>query len=141
MFYNGQEERPEHEVLNLSQAYVTQEEKVSLELAVEVFNINVGYNEELKKSCKTLSDYSVYVQRIRDYRNMGFTIEESVEQAIEVCIKDDILREFLRKNRAEAKAVSIYEYNEEEHMRTERDEWKIIEKYSLDEETAREYCK
>lgn len=43
--------------------------------------------------------------------------------------------------------MSIYEYNEEEHMRMEREQHyeeivaKIIEKYSLDEETAREYCK
>ena len=30
------------------------------------------------------------------------------------------MREFLKKNRSEAKAMSIYEYNEEEHMRMER---------------------
>ena len=41
---------------------------------------------------------------------------------IEECIRDDILREFLVRNRAEAKAVSIYEYNEEEHMRMEREQ-------------------
>ena len=122
VFYNGQEQRPEHEVLTLSKAYLTQEEDVSLELIVEVFNINVGYNEELKKASKTLSDYAIYVQRIRDYRGKGFSIEESVEQAIEECIKDDILREFLMKNKAEAMAVSIYEYNEEEHMRMEREQ-------------------
>lgn len=40
----------------------------------------------------------------------------AVELAIEECIKDDILAEFLRKNRAEAKNVSIYEYDEEKHM-------------------------
>ena len=122
VFYNGQEQRPEHEVLTLSKAYLTQEEDVSLELIVEVFNINVGYNEELKKASKTLSDYAIYVQRIRDYRGKGFSIEESVERAIEECIKDGILKEFLRKNKAEAMAVSIYEYNEEEHMRMEREQ-------------------
>ena len=40
------------------------------------------------------------------------TIEEAVEQTITECIEEDILKEFLKKNRAEAKAVSIYEYNE-----------------------------
>ena len=170
VFYNGQEQRPEHEVLTLSKAYLTQEEDVSLELIVEVFNINVGYNEELKKASKTLSDYAIYVQRIRDYRGKGFSIEESVEQAIEECIKDDILREFLMKNKAEAMAVSIYEYNEEEHMRMEREQHyedglkegeilgaismcrdfklsedeivaRLVEKYGLQEDVAREYCK
>ena len=166
VFYNGQEQRPEHEVLTLSKAYLTQEEDVSLELIVEVFNINVGYNEELKKASKTLSDYATYVQRIRDYRNKGFSIEGSVERAIEECIKDGILKEFLMKNKAEAMAVSIYEYNEEEHMRMEREQHlaegeirgavktyrklkfseeeiveQIMEDFNLEKETAREYCK
>ena len=69
-----------------------------------------------------MSDYATYVQRIRDYRGKGFSIEESVERAIEECIKDGILKEFLRKNKAEAMAVSIYEYNEEEHMRMEHEQ-------------------
>ena len=45
-----------------------------------------------------------------------------VEQAIKVCCCDGILADFLRKNRAEAKKVSIYEYDEERHMRQTREE-------------------
>lgn len=169
VFYNGEEKRPEREILKLSDSFMVKEEEVSMELIVEVLNINVGYNEELKKACKTLSDYSTYVQRVRDYRKSGYSIEDAVEQTISDCIRDDILKEFLMKNRAEAKAVSIYEYNEEEHMRMEREQHyedglklgeirgsvdtyrefnlsddeivvKLIKKYSLDEETARKYC-
>lgn len=43
-------------------------------------------------------------------------IEEAVEQAVTECIKEDILAEFLKKNRAEAMEVSIFEYNEELHL-------------------------
>ena len=50
-------------------------------------------------------------------------ITDAVERAITECIQEGILREFLEKNRAEARAVSIYEYNEEEHMRMEREEF------------------
>ena len=50
------------------------------------------------------------------------SIEEAVERAITECIAEGILREFLMKNRAEAKAVSIYEYSEEEHIRMERED-------------------
>lgn len=122
VFYNGEEKRPEREILKLSDSFMVKEEEVSMELIVEVLNINVGYNEELKKACKTLSDYSTYVQRVRDYRKSGYSIEDAVEQTISDCIRDDILKEFLMKNRAEAKAVSIYEYNEEEHMKMEREQ-------------------
>lgn len=37
-------------------------------------------------------------------------------------LSEGILADFLRKNRAEAKKVSIYEYDEERHMRQTREE-------------------
>ena len=39
-----------------------------------------------------------------------------MEQAITECINEGILAEFLKKNRAEAMEVSIFEYNEELHL-------------------------
>ena len=44
-----------------------------------------------------------------------------MEQAISECIQEGIMAEFLKQNRAEAKQVSIYEYDEEKHMRQERE--------------------
>ncbi|MEE1032020.1 MAG: hypothetical protein U0L12_07735 [Ruminococcus sp.] len=49
-------------------------------------------------------------------------IEYAVECAITECIKEGILAEFLMKNRSEAKSVSIYEYDQEKHMRMERED-------------------
>ena len=121
VFYNGKEERPEREVIKLSEAYITQEEEVSLELLVDVLNINLGHNKGLLRACKTLGDYSEYVYRVRNYAK-EISIEEAVERAIEECIREGILREFLARNRAEARAMSIYEYNQDEHIRLERED-------------------
>ena len=49
------------------------------------------------------------------------SIDKAVEREITECIKEGILSEFLSKNRAEAKKMSIYEYDEEKHMRQERE--------------------
>ena len=49
-------------------------------------------------------------------------LEDAVERAITECIREGILSEFLSKNRAEAKRMSIYEYDEERHMRQTRAE-------------------
>ena len=49
-------------------------------------------------------------------------LEEAVERAITECIKEGILADFLSRKRAEAKSMSIYEYDEEKHMRQEREE-------------------
>ncbi len=81
---------------------------------------NEGHNKELMEACRTLWEYAEYVRRVRLYMK-EMSIEAAVERAITECIAEGILRDFLRKNRAEAKAMSIYEYSEEEHIRMERE--------------------
>lgn len=121
VFYNGLDEHPDKEVLKLSDAYMVEDEELSLELKADLLNVNVGHNNELMEACKILRDYSEYVYRVRKYaKNM--VIEYAVEKAIKECIQEDILKTFLEHHRAEAKAMSIYEYNEEEHMRMERED-------------------
>ncbi len=51
---------------------------------------------------------------------------DAVESAVDYCIKNGVLTDFLSKNRAEAIAVSIFEYDEEKHMKSEREEWRSI---------------
>ena len=99
---------------------LTQEEHPALELTAVMLNINRGHNEKLKGMCKSLKDYSEYTARVREYAQVK-PVEEAVEQAIRECIQEGILSEFLKQNRAEAKQVSIYEYDEEKHMRQERE--------------------
>ena len=70
--------------------------------------------------CKSLKDYSEYTERVRKYAR-DVPVEEAVERAIQECIEEDILAEFLKQNRAEAKSVSIYEYDQEKHIQQERD--------------------
>ena len=108
--------------LKLSDAFETgpgheKEEEPSLELKVRFLNINLGHNRELMERCRTLREYSEFVARIRRYANRGAAIEEAVERAVTECIEEGILSDFLRSQRAEVIAVSIFEYNEEEELK------------------------
>ena len=120
IFYNGSQEQPDRKILRLSDAYCVKEEHPALELTAVMLNINRGHNEKLKEMCKSLKDYSEYTERVREYAQIK-PVEEAVEQAISECIQEGIMSEFLKQNRAEAKQVSIYEYDEEKHMRQERE--------------------
>lgn len=100
--------------------YYSREEHSELELEATLLNINIGYNEEIKSICKSLKDYAEYTGRVRIYAK-EMVIEEAVEKAITECIREGILAEFLSKNQAEAKKMSINEYDEERHMRMERE--------------------
>ncbi|MEF2587273.1 MAG: hypothetical protein U0M55_05245, partial [Butyrivibrio sp.] len=50
-------------------------------------------------------------------RNMEhMPLDEAVDAAIEYCIKNNILKDFLLEQKAEVKKMSIYEFDEEREM-------------------------
>ncbi|MCD8125081.1 MAG: hypothetical protein LUE23_08635 [Lachnospiraceae bacterium] len=122
VFYNGKDPIPDRQCVRLSEAFIVPEEAPSLELEVTIFNINKGHNQEILAACRTLHDYTEYTARVRQYAETK-KLEDAVEQAITECIREGILADFLSRNRAEVKKMSIYEYDEEKHMRQERTEW------------------
>lgn len=125
VFYNGVDSQPEQQILRLSDAFDKRQERPALELAVLVYNINLGHNQELLDTCCLLKEYAQYVEQVRTFaKEMSFP--EAVEQAVEYCIRNGILSDFLSENRAEAIAVSIFEYDEEKHIQSERKEWREI---------------
>ena len=48
-------------------------------------------------------------------------LADAVERAIQECISEGALKDFLEKHRAEAKEMSIFEYDQEKHMKQERE--------------------
>ena len=122
VFYNGTDFQPEQQVLYLSDAFEKKQVEPALELSVIVYNVNLGCNNELLDACCLLKEYAQYVAQVRAYAE-ELPLPEAVEKAVDDCIRNNILTEFLAKNRAEAIAVSIFEYDEEKHMKSERKEW------------------
>ena len=121
IFYNGAVSCPERQILKLSDAFEKQSEQPELELTVTIYNINWGCNPELMEACCLLKEYAQYVEQVRIFaKDMPFS--DAVERAVDHCIQNGILEEFLSKNRAEAIAMSIFEYNEEQHLKSEREQ-------------------
>ena len=121
IFYNGEKDMPEEMPLRLSDMYRLKVEEPKLQLEAVMLNISGSNNSRLKEACRTLKDYAVYTDKIRLYSKEQ-TLEEAVERAIDECIAEDVLKDFLTKHRTEAKAMSIFEYDQEKHIRQEREE-------------------
>ena len=68
------------------------------------------------EQCQILREYAIYVARVHKYAKY-MQLETAVQKAVDECIQEEILEEFLRKNRAEVIAVSIFEYDKEEEER------------------------
>ena len=117
VFYNGEQKQPERRVMRLSDSFATDTGETNLELVVVQLNINPGYNEQLKKKCPTLLEYMLYVDRVRKYQK-EMPLKAAVDRAIRECIEEGILADFLRKNMAEVRKVSIlFDFDEEKYMR------------------------
>lgn len=121
VLYNGTETQPERRELKLSDAFERLVEEPELELKVTMLNINHGKNRELLKNCKTLNDYSLFVEKVRKY-GKEMPLEKAVPRAVDESIREGILKEFLRKYRNEVIEVSIFEYNEERAMKYIRED-------------------
>ena len=135
VFYNGTEKQPEQQKLRLSDAHDRKEGEPELELVVTMLNINPGYNEKLKEQCETLKEYMQYVERVRSYAGIpGMSLDEAVNRAVDECIREGILGEFLLRNKAEAVSMCIFEYDEEKEM----EKYKRAESLYIREEMEKE---
>ena len=117
VFYNGQDEFADKSEYRLSEAFEPKVDNPALELRVTVLNINYGRNAELMKQSHTLREYAQYVALVRRYKTEFGSLDEAVNRAVDECIRNDVLADFLRKNRAEVVMMSIFEYNKEEEER------------------------
>ena len=143
VLYNGEKQYPERKELKLSDAFLnieglTLEEKgnkspilicettiphrISLELVVQVYNINHGHNLEILQKCETLNNYSVFICKIREYQKTGLALEKSIEAAVKYCIGNNILKDFLKNHGSEVINMSFLEYNFDDHMAVIREE-------------------
>ncbi len=111
--YNGTDTLSDFSEHRLSSAFENLSGEPKLELIVTVLNINEGHNALLMEDCQTLKEYSQYVAKVRKYA-AGMPLDQAVEYAVDECIKENILADFLRKNRAEVISMSIFEYDKEE---------------------------
>lgn len=122
VFFNGTKEMPEEHTLKLSDAFENKKARADVELTVRMLNINYGHNKRLMEKCRTLEEYSRLVAIMRERVSAGQDTQEELNMAIEYCIENGILKEFLSKNRAEVLGMLLEEFDAEKYRRTIREE-------------------
>ena len=157
VFYNGTDEEPEEQELRLSKAFTilfeeknaadiestdtidsednqkspkTPKKKPSVEVVVQMLNINYGCNRELMEKCQKLMEYSKFIALVREksaqlaeaYRKEMKTVNkkeifaEAVELAINEAIRDNVLKDILSKNKAEVTDMLLTEFDEKAYI-------------------------
>ena len=119
VFYNGTKNQPDSMELKLSDCFEnTDNEAPCLECTATMLNINYGHNQELMKHCRRLEEYSIFVQCVREYIQSEPSVEDALEKAIDTCINQDVLADFLKKHRAEVTNMILTTYDKDLYEKT-----------------------
>ena len=118
VFYNGEQEIPEEQIIRLSDAYRDYDGEADVEVKVRLLNINYGHNKKLMESCKSLNEYAQFVELSRQQAKKKGNTKEVMREVIDYCIKNDILADFLKKYRGEVLGMILEEFDVEKYERS-----------------------
>ena len=120
VFYNGREDYPEMITLKLSDAFITKPEQMPLDLEVKVYNINKSKGAEVLSRCKTLDEYSLFIEEVRLQTQLD--PENGFTNAVKICIEKGILKEYLQRKAREVINMLIAEYDYDTDIAVQREE-------------------
>ncbi|MDR0397054.1 MAG: hypothetical protein LBH66_07105 [Oscillospiraceae bacterium] len=115
VLYNGIDPYPARSVLKLSRSYKEPAAQLEIDSFIElqavVVNIHAPENEELIRKSPHLFGYVEVVRRGRDYHAQGMSVQDSVRKAIQECIDEGIIADYLRRHASEVIGMLTEQFN------------------------------
>ena len=116
VFYNGLTKCPEKEIMRLSDLYEHKCEVYDLDLSCVIYNINPGYNEDIKEKSKAISGYTAFVEKVRRYSVEAASLEDAINRAIDECIEEDVRADFFARRREEVLKMEVLDFTFERRL-------------------------
>lgn len=164
VLYTGDEPWNETE-LRLSNSFLlsSQNEKIpenSMELVVKIIDLRYTEDNEVLKRSETLAGYSLLLHYIKTYQKDGMTLENAIDAAIDRCLSENILVDFLKNKREVSNMIlgegvtweeiiavrerdavmqALIEDNLEEGIPKNKIIKKLMNRFSLNEKEALQY--
>ena len=123
VLYFGRSARPERQVLRLSDSFASG--PGDLEVTATVLNCNEGSNAAIMEACEALRGYAHLLALARGNADSGMDLEGAVSAAVERCIREGALADYLVEHRAEVESMLFTIEDEERAMRVH---WKAVER-------------
>lgn len=112
VFYDGNKKEPIAQELRLSDCLCGTSHK--LELIVNVYNVNYGLEQPLFERCQYLRDYSTLVGKVKQGIKAGMTRRQAIIEAIEWCVKNGIMGDYLPTKRDEVFGMLDFQWDFDE---------------------------
>ena len=111
IFYNGKEPQPLEQILSLSDSYLEKTDSPMLELKVKVINVNLSAGHPILKKCRPLYEYSWFMWQVREYLENGEDRDAAIRQAMEDCVRQGIMTDYIQKHGSEVRNMLFTEFN------------------------------
>ncbi|MDR2554219.1 MAG: Rpn family recombination-promoting nuclease/putative transposase [Fibromonadaceae bacterium] len=123
VLYNGDDECPDKQILKLSDMFSEPlpESLAKLELVVNVYNINKGRNEVFATRSEKLKGYEIFIYLIKEYVK-SMDRGSAIKRAIGDCIRQDVLRDFLKEHGSEVHNMLLSGWNWDDAKRVWQEE-------------------
>ena len=112
--YVGKDERPPKEVLRFSDSY---DGAGDIEVKATVINVLAKENGGLLRSCDALKGYVQLVRYVRKNQSSGMPFDAAVDSAVQQCIDEGLLVDYLLQRRSAVVDMFMDEYDEEKIAR------------------------
>ena len=114
VFYTGNE--PWNiKTLSLADSFIDPPPENSLNLVVKLVNLRYNKDNEILNRSKTLMGYSKLVTYVKEDLSEGKSLRDSIRAAVQRCICEGHLVDFLKKHGEEIEKMKFYEFTLEEY--------------------------
>lgn len=110
VFYMGDEDEPAAEMLRLSDAYAGEGD---VEVTANVLNVCSDQSDDLLGECEALAGYVRLLKLVRANRSRGLPFDEAVNSAVQQCMDEGVLTDYLTRRRSTVIDMFMDEYDEE----------------------------
>jgi hypothetical protein len=121
MLYSGNE-KIRTDTLRLSDSFMIRQDDIRLELLVKVENIRYDGGSPLLGKSQSLLGYSTLIDQIEKNLRSGMQRDKAILRAMDYCIKNDILKDYLSQKYLEVLKVLNMQYDAEAELRVVRAE-------------------
>lgn len=121
VFYHGKKTEPETLKLKLSDSFLGKpRDAEDFEWTATVLNLQPDEEVPLNKNCTPLYHYTKFISMITANIVAGMDRQKAVESAVDEAIKENLLDDFFRINKAEVIGMCMTEFDEELAINTWR---------------------
>ena len=113
VFYNGEQEYPEINQLQLSDAW--DNSSAPIELTVTVYNINYGHNKALEEKCHALMEYAYFISRINHHKETH-SLDDAIIIAMKDCLNLNYMSDYLSKHKSEVTDLMRIRYSRKDEI-------------------------